>query len=140
MELTRKTEYAIAILTELAEQESDRPLQSKEVGRRRNIPQSLVPRIVATLSNKGWIEGTRGVGGGIRLVVDPATISVLDVIELIEGPIHINYCLKSGQCAKESRCLLHRVWVAAQEAMEDVFRSTTIAELCRPAADKDTAP
>ncbi len=129
MELTRKAEYAIAILTELASQDSNQPIQSREVAQRRSIPENLIPQIVATLSKRGWVEGTRGVGGGIRLVTDPQSISILDVIELIEGPIYINRCLKGGVCQNERSCSLRRVWSKAQDALLSVFRETSIADL-----------
>lgn len=130
MELTRKTEYAIAVLTELA-LEKGNLVQSRQIAERRQLPENLVPQIVAMISKKGWIEGTRGVGGGIRLTTDPATISVLDVIELVEGPIYVNRCLKSGACSGRAGCSLRQVWSRAQDALVDVFRQTSIADLAK---------
>lgn len=133
MELTRKTEYAIAVLLELASLDSSQPIQSKEVAARRDIPENLVPQIMAMLSKKGWVAGTRGVGGGVKLVADPEQITVLDVIELVEGPMHINRCLEEGVCDRELSCTLRPVWLEAQEAMLQVFRRMTISELVRRA-------
>ncbi len=129
MELTRKAEYAIAMLTELALHPGTQPVQSRQIAERRRLPETLVPQIAAMLSKKGWIEGTRGVGGGIRLTADPAAISVLDVIELVEGPIYLNHCLKSGNCSGRTGCPLRQVWSKAQDALLDVFRQSTIAQL-----------
>ncbi len=129
MELTRKTEYAIAMLTELALTPGAQPVQSRQIAERRRLPENLVPQITAMLSKKGWIEGTRGVGGGIRLITDPATISILDVIELVEGPIYLNHCLKSGACSGRQGCSLRQVWSQAQDALLEVFRHATIAQL-----------
>lgn len=132
MELTRKSEYAIAVLVELASCGSEQPIQSREVAARRVIPENLVPQIVAMLSRQGWVEGTRGVGGGVRLVADPARISLLDVIQLVEGPLRINRCLQSGVCSRENNCTLRPVWTKAQAALTEAFRQTSIADLVEP--------
>jgi Rrf2 family iron-sulfur cluster assembly transcriptional regulator len=132
MELTRKADYAVSVLTELAAHVDDGPMQSKEVAVRRSIPENLVAQIVSMLGKQGWVEGTRGVGGGIRLAADPAQISVLDVVEMVEGPVHVNLCTRSDSaCPNESTCPVHPVWVKAEKAFTDVLRTTTIADLAK---------
>ena len=71
MELTRKAEYAIAALVDLASQEKGAFTLSREIAKRQRIPSNFIPQIMATLSRKGWVEGVRGSGGGVRLRVPP---------------------------------------------------------------------
>lgn len=134
MEITKKAEYAISALLELA-MNPGQYISSKEIAYRQNIPANFLPQIVALLGNKGWVEGMRGPGGGVRLISDPHKISVLEIVELIEGPIAITKCLSvGGSCTKEDHCPLNPVWKKAQNAMLNVLSQTTLAdvlEICK---------
>ena len=92
MQLTRKAEYAIAAMVDLAYHRDEPYVLSRDVALREDIPPKLVAQIVSALGKAGWVKGTRGSQGGIRLVVDPAAVTAKDIIELIEGLslIHIS--------------------------------------------------
>ncbi|MGE5576951.1 MAG: RrF2 family transcriptional regulator [Syntrophothermus sp.] len=127
--ITRKAEYAISLLVDLA-LHKDGFILSKEIAQRQRIPSNLLPQIAAILGKKGWVRGTRGAGGGLQLAMDPARISVEDVIRLIEGPIALNKCLVDEDgCEKRSECPLHGVWAKAQLQMLEVLGGTTIRDL-----------
>lgn len=129
MEVTKKAEYAISALIELAIN-PDQFTSSKEIAARQHIPPNFLPQIVATLGNKGWVEGVRGPGGGVRLITDPAKITVREVVELIEGPVAITRCLgTTTSCANEETCPLHSIWARAQAAMLGVLSDTTISDV-----------
>lgn len=129
MEVTKKAEYAISALLELA-MNPGQFISSKEIAFRQNIPANFLPQIIAMLGSKGWVEGVRGPGGGVRLIGDPHKISVLEIVEVIEGPIAITRCLSSeAECINEALCPLHPVWKQAQEAMLGVLSNTTLTDL-----------
>lgn len=133
MEFTRKSEYAIAVLVALAESaqngENER-LTSARIAQEQQLPANLVPQIVAALAKKGWVSGTRGAGGGVQLLVNPMTITVREIVEMMEGPIAINPCLSGpGVCSKQTVCSLHRVWEQAQRAMLDVLDNTSVQDI-----------
>ncbi len=129
MEITKKTEYAISALIELAQNPGEY-ISSKEIAQRQEIPVNFLPQIIALLGTEGWVEGVRGPGGGVKLLVDPASISVKDVIELIEGRVAISRCLTSEMgCSRLGRCPLHSVWQQAQTALMGVLSRITIAQL-----------
>lgn len=129
MEITKKAEYAISALLELA-MNPGQYISSKEIASRQNIPANFLPQIVALLGNRGWVEGMRGPGGGVRLIGDPHRISVLEIVELIEGPIAITKCLSiGGSCTREDNCPLNPVWRKAQNAMLSVLAQTTLADV-----------
>ena len=91
---------------------------------------NFLPQIIALLGTEGWVEGVRGPGGGVRLLVDPNSISVKDVIELIEGRVAISRCLTNELgCSRLGRCPLHSVWQEAQTALMGVLGRITIARL-----------
>lgn len=131
MEITKKAEYAINALVELAVCPEEF-ISSKEIALRQHIPPNFLPQIIATLGTKGWVEGVRGPGGGVKLVVAPGSISVREVVELIEGPVAITRCLAhGGSCSKEGQCPLHGIWGEAQEAFLKVLSSTSIADVVK---------
>lgn len=129
MEITKKTEYAVSALVELAQHKGEF-ISSKVIASRQEIPANFLPQIIAQLGSEGWVVGVRGPGGGIRLQVEPETISLRDVIELIEGPIAITKCLTGEHiCSREDRCPMHHVWKEAQDAFVEVLKKRTIADL-----------
>ncbi|HHU61372.1 MAG: Rrf2 family transcriptional regulator [Bacillota bacterium] len=131
MEITRKTEYAVSALVELAIHPNEH-ISSKIIASRQEIPTNFLPQIMALLSAEGWVVGVRGPGGGVRLAVEPENITVYDVIELIEGPIAISKCLGTEiSCQREGGCPMQPVWLEAQKEFTKVLQRTTIADLVR---------
>ena len=129
MEVTKKAEYAISALVELA-LNSGEYISSKEIAKRQNIPPNFLPQIMATLGSRGWVEGVRGPGGGVKLLVSPNQITVKEVVELIEGPVAITRCLmREGGCSQLGRCPLHNIWAKAQEALLAVLGDTTLKDV-----------
>ena len=112
-------------------------ISSKVIAMRQEIPVNFLPQIIAQLGSPGWVVGVRGPGGGVRLEVDPGTITLKDVIELIEGPIAISRCLsKDMVCSREGTCPMHPVWVEAQGAFISVLEKRTIADLVGDTPEK----
>jgi len=129
VEVTKKAEYAISALIELALHRGEF-ISSKEIAQRQNIPPNFLPQIMATLGSRGWVEGVRGPGGGVRLLVSPDNITVREVVELIEGPVAITRCLmREANCSQLGRCPLHSTWARAQEALLNVLGDTTLQDV-----------
>jgi len=134
--ITKKAEYAIIILTELASHPAGTIITSKEIAGKRSIPVNLVVQLLAILNKAGWTSGTRGPAGGIRLSSNPEAINLRDVIELIDGPIGITRCLFSDiPCQHKTQCSLRGIWAKAQQNMLSVFEEVTIRELAKAAAE-----
>lgn len=130
MEVTRKSEYAISALVELAVAPDGEYVPSRAVAQRQAIPPKFMPQIMATLVRKGFVEGQRGLGGGVRLAMPAEKIQVAQVIEAIQGPLAIKRCLVADEpCVRMGICPLRQVWARAQAAMLDVLGSTTVADL-----------
>lgn len=79
---------------------------------------SYVPQVMAPLVRAGWVSSGSGPHGGYDLTVDLGSLSLLDVIEAVEGPIHGATCAKPvGECTQEHPCLVHAPWTAAVAAL-----------------------
>ncbi len=133
LDITKKAEYAISLLLELALSPQEDFLASREVGERRSVPANLVPQLVSILSKAGWVEAVRGPKGGIRLSADPSQITLVAVIEAVEGPITVSRCLvQHGKtCPNQTHCPLKNVWAKAQRQVLEVLGDTSIADLVK---------
>ncbi len=135
--ITRKAEYAIIILTELASHPKGTVITSKKIAEKRAIPANLVVQLLAATRAAGWTYGTRGPSGGIKLTVDPAEINMRQVIEAVDGPIGITRCLFSDKpCRDKTHCSLRGVWSEAQGKMLSVLEDVSIEDLAY-AAESD---
>ena len=128
--ITKKAEYAVISLVELASLKENESTTTKSIAEKQEIPVNLVVQILAQLNKAGWTSGHRGPSGGVSLSRDPATITVKDVIELFDGPVTITRCLmQDAPCKNRSSCNLRTVWQEAQQNMMERLSSTTIADL-----------
>lgn len=135
MQLTLAGEYAVRTMIHLAGQPPETPIPISEISRAWEIPEDFLRKISMQLSRAGLITSRRGKSGGIRSAKAPETITLLDVIEAVEGPIFLNKCLVGPMsCARSVWCEAHLVWGEAQEKMKEVLRSKSIAELAQCSA------
>jgi Rrf2 family protein len=135
MQLTRAADYAVRIMVHLAAlPPGSRPNRAilAEAG---DIPEAFVGKILQSLTRAGFIDSQRGMKGGFSLTVAPERVTVLDVIEAIEGPTRLNACMVAGDsCGRKGWCPAHRAWADAQDAMTGVLRGATIARLAAESA------
>lgn len=87
MKLSKTVTYALQATLQLAESDSSRPIPCSQLASEGQIPKRFLPQILRNLVNHGILRSTRGVDGGYSLVREPAEISLLDMIEAIDGPI-----------------------------------------------------
>jgi len=135
MQLTRAADYAVRVMIHLASQEPGKRTSVPEIARAVEVPENFLSKVLQTLSRRGLIQSHRGVTGGFELSAGGRTVSMLEVLEALEGPIALNVCVgECGACRRKSRCPAHKVWVEAQEALAGVLRRASIADLARQAA------
>ncbi len=85
--ITSKSPYAVLALAELARSSGSDPVPIGELARRRDVPVQFLEQLFATLRRGGIISSQRGVKGGYRFAREPATVSVLEIVELLDGPL-----------------------------------------------------
>src|SRR5438874_13409058 len=87
LSITTKSPYALKALTELGRQGGDAPVPIGELARRREIPVQFLEQLFAVLRRAGMLKSQRGVKGGYAFARGPETITVLEVVELLDGPL-----------------------------------------------------
>ncbi len=114
LSITSKSPYAVAALVELGLHGGGQPVSIAELGRRREIPPQFLEQLFAVLRRAGVLQSQRGVKGGYRFARDPGELTVLEIGELLDGPL--------GAGAEG-------VFADAVRATRDVLSATTIADL-----------
>ena len=132
LKISQKLEYAIRAMIELAERrDGDTLVPAREIAERQQIPLRFLEQQLGSLSRAGLVESFRGAGGGCRIASDPATITVAQVADAIEGQIYPVFCLEPSDhtCFADSRCGLQGFWADVARAVQEVFERTTVADL-----------
>ena len=115
--ITTKSPYAVRALAELARRGQPTPVPIGEIARARDIPVQFLEGLFATLRRAGILQSQRGVKGGYSFARPPSEITVLEIVELLEGE------LGSDAAANGA------VWTDAVEAVKGVLGGSTIAEV-----------
>lgn len=112
--ITSKSPYAIAALAELGRSSGVEPVPIGELARRREVPVQFLEQLFAVLRRAGILSSQRGVKGGYRFAREPSAVTVLEVVELLDGPL-----------GRDST----GVFADAAEAARKVLEGTTIADV-----------
>jgi Rrf2 family cysteine metabolism transcriptional repressor len=126
--ITTKSPYAVRALAELARRGQATPVPIGEIARARGIPVQFLEGLFATLRRAGILQSQRGVKGGYRFARPPAEITVLEVVELLEGELGADATANGG------------VWSEAVAAVRSVLEATTIADVSEREAQAAGAP
>jgi Rrf2 family protein len=130
MQLTMEGEYAVRAMMHLASHPKGSVARIPEISKEWDIPEKFLRKIVAKLTRGGLLLAHRGAGGGVSLARASKKITLLDVIELVEGSLALNKCLINPHfCRRTRSCSVHAVWCEAQTAMRCILGSRTLAEL-----------
>lgn len=126
---TRRTDYGIRALLYLAREPGTR-VKAAEISRAMDIPQGFLHQVLQELQRARLVDSRPSRHGGYRLAVAPDEVSVLDVVEALEGPLRAGECaLRGGPCRSDDTCVLHGVWSGAHEALRRELGSTTLDRL-----------
>lgn len=135
MQLTRAADYAVRVMIHLAGLPPETRSSRAELAEAAECPEQFLSKVLQNLTRAGLVVSHRGNTGGFELSPRHRNASVLEIIEAIEGPVHLNVCLTSEQsCARQGWCPAHSVWAEAQIAMVAVLQRASIAELAQQVA------
>jgi Rrf2 family iron-sulfur cluster assembly transcriptional regulator len=134
LELTKRGDYAVRAMLALARSPSDGLLSARRIADAMAIPVRFLPQVLGDLQRAGLVEAAAGRSGGYRLARPARGITLLEVIEAVEGDSRRRTCvLRGGPCGMDGYCDVHGVFYEAQEALRDTFARSTLADLAAPA-------
>jgi Rrf2 family iron-sulfur cluster assembly transcriptional regulator len=141
MKLTRGGEYGIRGVLYLARQEEGKVSMLSVIAEVQGVPPRFLAKIFQALAKSGVVRSHRGAKGGFSLARSAADVTIKDVIEAVEGPIHLNVCLASpGECDRVQVCPIHAILEEAQQKMMEVLARTSFAELAKVEANLTISP
>ena len=130
MQITRQADYAIRAVLFLSRLGPNQRAATSAVALEQRIPPSFLAKIISQLSIAGLLHTSRGARGGVTLAREAGEISMLDVVEAIDGPILLNECVGDpANCTFSDDCMVHPIWVEVQETLVKRLRETRFDQL-----------
>ncbi len=133
MQITRETDYAIRCVYYLSCNKRDDVTMVEEIARKMHSPKSFLAKILQKLAKADIVKSYRGVKGGFALAKRPREITLLDVIEAVQGPVIMNICaLDRRMCRVSGTCSIHPAWIEVRKQVENLLKKKNFASFrCR---------
>lgn len=129
MDITRRCDYACRILRAVLENDGVR-ISVADIAEREGIPYAFARSIQHDLTKAGLVKTARGAHGGLVLAKDPAEVTMLEVLEAMQGPLTVSDCAVDGSCCEKScSCVYNRVWQGSNALLRAYFGSIVLADL-----------
>jgi FeS assembly SUF system regulator len=129
LRVTKLTDYASVVLTVLAS-DPDAVLSASGLAERAGLEAPTVAKLLKPLAQAGLVEAFRGVNGGYRLARDAADISLVDILEAIEGPLGMTECsVHAGTCGIEQSCGARSNWRRINDVVAEALRGVSLADM-----------
>lgn len=128
MKITQEGDYALRVILYLYRCGIGKRMEAKSISEHENVPPRFLLRLLRKLTVADIIESHKGFGGGYDIVRNPSSVSVLEVIEAVEGPIAINKCLEADPVCNAGRiksCPIHMALGSAQNTFVSTLRELT---------------
>lgn len=131
MLISTKGRYALRVLADMAEHQTNGYVPLKEIAQRQEISEKYLESIVKTLVKANVLDGLRGKGGGYRLSKSPDQFTVGSILRLTEGSLSPVSCLEQGAvpCSRAPRCRTLSLWQGLDKVIYEYLESYTIADL-----------
>jgi Rrf2 family protein len=132
MQITRQADYAVRAIYYLSTLEFGNRASTSQIAREQNIPPSFLAKIISQLSVAGLLHTSRGARGGVSLARVPQDITMLDVVEAIDGPILLNECVEDAHgCKFDKDCPMRAMWCDIQDDLVSRLGGTTFADFVK---------
>lgn len=139
LRVTKLTDYATVVLTVLAARPGQ-VLSATELAEAAGLEATTVAKLLKPLAQAGLVVGLRGVNGGYRLARDAEAISLIEVVQAMEGPLAITECSQDhNNCGIAHQCGVRSQWRLINDVLADALRSVTLAQMLQPTPDMPAA-
>ncbi len=140
LRVTKLTDYASVVLTVLAT-ETESVLSAAGLAERAGLEAPTVAKVLKPLAQAGLVQAFRGVNGGYRLARLPSEITLVEIVEAIEGPLAMTECsIHQGQCEIEHSCGARANWRRINDVVADALRNVSLADMLLPTPAVAHAP
>jgi len=136
--IRRNTDYALRAMLNLAKNSQNGPVSTRRIAVDEDISYPLACKLMQRLKKTALVKSSMGPAGGFELARTPSRINLLQIIQLIQGPVKLNRCLlSSGGCPLKKNCPISKKLFGLQQVIEDTLKKTTLAELINTSVKPD---
>lgn len=133
MKISTKGRYGLRILLDIAlHRDGGKPRMIREIAANQEISEKYISRLIIALRRAGFVQAIRGVNGGFVLAQKPEEITLLQVIEVMEGSLALVDCAQAGEeacCSRQVRCPAQRLWSELNQRVRELFADYTLQDL-----------
>ena len=130
MKISTKGRYGLRILIDLATHDPEKPRMLKDIAESQQISEKYISRLVIDLRRAGLIRSVRGVKGGFHLAKLPEEITLLKVLETMEGPLSVVECVKSPEkCKRQMLCPARGIWKKLNDDIRGLTSKITLDDI-----------
>ena len=135
LRVTKLTDYATVVLTVLAAR-PEQVLSATELAEAAGLEATTVAKLLKPLAQAGLVIGLRGVNGGYRLARSADAITLIEVVQAMEGPLAITECSQDhSNCGIAHQCGVRTQWRLINDVLADALRSVSLARMLPPVSD-----
>ncbi len=139
--LRRNTDYALRLMVSLAKHGPDGSVSTRALAEEQDVPYQLACKLMQQLHGAKLVESCMGVRGGFRLGREPGRISLLDVVEVVQGRLSLNRCLLNKACCpRQASCPVRARMGELQAQMDEYLGGVTLADLIQAQDGAGEAP
>lgn len=134
LKISTKGDYGLLLLSALAEKMKKKKFVSlQEIAREKHMSLSYISQIILPIKKAGLVISKEGRGGGYSLAKSPSKITIMEILEILEGPIEPVRCCGniSGKCGSESYCTVKATWRSATSMLIDFLSKKTLEDAMR---------
>jgi Rrf2 family protein len=130
MRISMKTDYGLIALKHISSHSDGELVNARAIAERFHLPPNLLAKILQSLSQSGIIEAQKGSGGGYRMSRTPESVTLTEIFESIEGPVHMVVCTsEAGCCSIEDRCTVKTGLTNLEQRFTEFFDTVTLADM-----------
>ncbi len=140
MKFSTRSIYGMRAMLALARDHGQGSMFLKDIAAQENLPTTYLEQLMVPLRKAGLVQAVRGAKGGYTLAEDPTEMTVLSILEALEGPLALSECPGgSGCCGKPETCVLQELWAEGSQALTRVYQTLTLAALLQRQKDKEAS-
>ncbi len=140
MRLTRRADYAVRMMVDLACMSDSQWVDVGEIAQRQDVTKPFMAKIASQAAAAGLLTTQRGTGGGLALTQPADKITLLQIVEAIEGTIALNQCTSEpSRCPRSNKCAVHPIWEKAQQQLNELLSNTLLSEIAMSSHNIETA-
>ena len=130
MKISTKGRYGLRILIDLAMHDPGKPRMLRDIAESQQISEKYISRLVIDLRRAKLVRSVRGVNGGFHLAKPPEKITLLEVLETMEGPLSVVECVRSPEkCKRQTLCPARNIWAQLNDGIRELTRNITLDDI-----------